>query len=72
MLLLLPHNWDSFIYQFVVGGIIFALGIIIPLARGDVKWSRPGDRITLITILAGVTAFIIFFIAWQIYAIKGG
>jgi len=72
MLSLLPHNWDSFIYQFVVGGIIFTIGIVFPIVRGDVKWSRSGDRKTLITILAGVTAFLIFFLAWQIYAIRGG
>jgi hypothetical protein len=66
------HNWDSFLYQFLVGGVIFLFGIAAPLAYGDVSLKRKDDRRTVIWISAGTVIFILFTLAWQFYAIKGG
>ena len=69
---LMAHNWDSFLYQFIAGGIIFAFGIIFPIIKGDVKFSRPKDKMTIICLISGVCIFLCFFLAWQFFAIKGG
>jgi len=71
-MLSLLHNWDSFLYQFSVGGIIFLFGIIFPFIKGDVKWSRPDDRHTILAIFIGIGIFVALFILWQLYAIRGG
>ena len=71
-MLLLAHNWDSFLYQFIVGGIIFAIGIIFPIIKGDVNFSRPRDRATIFYLVTGVVIFLGFFLVWQFYAIDKG
>lgn len=65
------HNWDSFLYQIIVGGVIFAAGIILPFLSGDINLKRKDDRETITWIFAAVGLFLIFLLAWQIYAIKG-
>ena len=68
-MLLLAHNWDSFLYQFLVGGVPFVAGIVIPIVAGDVKWSRPSDRRTLIWLFVGMAVYMALFLSWQLYAI---
>lgn len=71
MLLLWAHNWDSFLYQILVGGTIFAAGIILPIISGDVSFKRRDDRQAIVWIIVGSVLFLTFLLAWQIYAIKG-
>lgn len=70
-MLMMAHNWDSFLYQFIVGGIVLFAGIIIPIVKGDVSLSNRNDRITIAAILVGMLFFVTFFILWQFYAIRG-
>jgi hypothetical protein len=71
MLLLWAHNWNSFLYQLIVGGMIFAAGIVLPFKAGDVSLKSHDDKETLIWISVGTGLFLAFVLAWQIYAIKG-
>lgn len=71
MLLLWAHNWDSFLYQLIVGGMIFAAGIILPFKAHDVSLKSHDDKETLVWIFVGTALFLAFVLAWQIYAIKG-
>lgn len=66
------HNWDSFLYQFIVGGFLFSLGIILPIASGDVRWSRLEDRYTVVAIVLAMLSILTLFTAWQFYAIERG
>lgn len=71
-MLALLHNWDSFIYQFLAGGVLYAVGLVLPIMAGDVKWSRASDRRTIIWLIAGMVLFLSFFMVWQLFAIKRG
>ena len=52
------NYWLPLIYQFTVGGIIFAIGLLIPWRKGDYIWRRREDRLTLV---AMISAFILYF-----------
>ncbi|HPW45934.1 MAG TPA: hypothetical protein PKU96_06160 [bacterium] len=67
----MAHNWDSFLYQFIVGGIVLLAGIVIPIIKKDVKLSNRDDQLTIAAILGGTALFFLFYLAWQFYAIKG-
>lgn len=47
----MAHNWDSFLYQFIVGGIVLLAGIVIPIIKKDVKLSNRDDQLTIAAIL---------------------
>jgi len=64
------HNWDSFLYQFIVGGLFFLFGIVMPVVHKDVNLARRDDRWTIGIIFTALLVFILSIIAWQLYAIK--
>ena len=65
----MQHNWDSFLYFFVVGGIFFAFGIWFPVKKGDVSWSRPEDRQAVVMIAVGMILYVGLYLVWQLHAI---
>jgi len=61
-------NLGPLVYQFVVGGIIFALGLIILWRAGDYSWARREDRLTIIYMLAGVALYFTIQALWHFWA----
>ncbi len=55
------------IYQFLVGGVIFTLGIAIPWLAGDYSWRRREDRLTVKYMLAGFIIYLAVQVIWHCY-----
>ena len=49
--------WQSYAYQYGVGGLIFLLSIGLALFRGDARWDRPEDHRTVILLLVGIASY---------------
>ena len=63
--------WNSFMYQYAVGGFFFFLGIWIGIRKRALKLERRKDRLTLAVLLGG---FLLYFCAhglWMLWALKG-
>jgi hypothetical protein len=52
---------DSFLYQYLVGGLIFAFGIWCSLRTGTLSWTDPIGRRWLLLLVFGF----LFFVALQ-------
>ena len=57
------------LYQFLVGGAIFAFGLIIPWRAGDYSWGRREDRLTLILMLSCFFLYLVLQVMWYLYAV---
>jgi hypothetical protein len=57
----------ALLYQFLVGGAIFTLGIIIPWRSGDYSWSRREDRRTVGYMLAGFIIYLVGQVLWYCF-----
>jgi len=57
------------IYQFLVGGAIFALGLIIPWRSGDYSWEKREDRLTVIYMLLGFLLYLVLQLVWHLSAL---
>ncbi len=62
-------EWSSLIYQFAVGGVIFAVGLLVPLRAGDYSLRRRSDRRTILFMLAGVLFYLAGQTLWHLAAI---
>lgn len=62
-------NWGPLIYQFIVGGAIFALGFVLAWRSGDHSWARREDRITSIFLIVMVLAYFAGQLLWQLYGL---
>ena len=56
------------LYQFLVGGIFFAVGVVIPWRAGDYSWQKRGDRWLLLSMLTACLFYLILQSAWHLYA----
>jgi len=54
----------SFVYQFVVGGAIFFLGIFLSWRTRDYSWHRKKDRRMLLLMVGGFFFYLIFQLIW--------
>jgi hypothetical protein len=61
--------WLPLIYQFAVGGFIFAIGFLIPWRRGDYIWRRKEDRFTLLAMVFTVLVYFILQVLWNLYGL---
>lgn len=61
-------RWDSFIYYFVVGGLIFFISLLLSWRGGDHSWKRREDRRCVIYLLAGFAFYLLLYLLWQLYA----
>ena len=52
---------DSFLYQYLVGGFVFAVGIYCGLRTGVFSWIEPDGRRRLLWMVLGL----LFFVALQ-------
>ena len=62
----------SLLYQFLVGGAFFTLGLVIPWRAGDYSWKKPGDRRLLLPIVAAFFLYLILQSVWHLYAAGAG
>jgi Ca2+/Na+ antiporter len=60
----------SFIYHFVVGGIIFFLGIVLSWRTKDYSWQKKEDRRTLFFMVGGFLFYLVFQLLWH-FSAKG-
>jgi hypothetical protein len=60
------------LYQFLVGGIFFGIGIIVPWRAGDYSLQRSGDRRLLFSMLAACIFYLVLQSAWHLYAMASG
>ncbi len=58
----------SLLYQFLVGGIFFTVGVVIPWRAGDYSWQNRGDRRLLLAMLATCVFYLTLQSAWHLYA----
>ncbi len=62
----------SLLYQFIVGGVFFTIGLIVPWRAGDFSWKNRRDRRLLISILLACLFYLIMQSVWHLYAARGG
>ena len=62
----------SLLYQFLVGGVFFAVGIAIPWRAGDYSLKKRSDRRLLLSMLTACLFYLILQSAWHLYAAGGG
>lgn len=61
----------SLLYQFIVGGVFFTVGLIIPWRAGDLSWKKRRDRRLLLSMLAVCLLYLIVQSVWHLYAAGG-
>ena len=62
----------SLLYQFVVGGVFFTVGIAIPWRAGDYSLKKSGDRRLLLSMLVAALFYLALQSAWHLYAAGSG
>lgn len=62
----------SLLYQFLVGGLFFTVGIAIPWFSGDYTVKRRADRRLLLSIMAAAMVYLVLQLAWHLYAAGSG
>ena len=62
----------SLLYQFLVGGLFFTVGIAVPWLAGDYTWKRRADRRLLLSMLTAAMVYLVLQSAWYLYAAGTG
>jgi len=60
------------LYQFLVGGVIFLVGVVIPWRAGDVSVKKRADRRLLLSMAVAALSYLVFHTAWHLYAAGSG
>jgi dolichol kinase len=56
----------SLVYQFVIGGAIFFLGIFLSWRTRDYSWQKKEDRRILFFMIGGFVFYLIFQLFWHL------
>ncbi len=64
-------SWDSFLYQYIIGGIIFLAGFILAWRSGDFSWKKREDRLTAVFLAILFLAYFAGHGFWQSCALGG-
>ena len=64
------EHWYSFIYLYLVGGILFSLALYLGIRKGVLKLNRSQDRRMMYCIVGAFLFYFIFQGLWNIWAIK--
>jgi hypothetical protein len=62
----------SLLYQFIVGGVVFTIGLVVPWRAGDFSWKKRSDRRLLLSMLAACLFYLILQSVWHLYAAGAG
>jgi hypothetical protein len=62
-------NSLSLVYQFLIGGLIFAVGVLLAWTSRDYSWGKKEDRLTFIYMLSGFFLYCVFQMLWHFHAI---
>lgn len=62
-------NLDSLLYQFIVGGLIFFIGIFAALQSKDYSWKNKNDRVLLITMILGFIIYLLLQMIWYLFGL---
>lgn len=62
----------ALLYQFLVGGLFFTVGIAVPWFSGDYTVKKRADRRLLFSMLAAAMFYLILQSAWHLYAAGSG
>jgi hypothetical protein len=65
-------NATSLLYQFLVGGLFFTVGIAVPWFSGDYTVKKRADRRLLFSMLAAAMVYLVLQSAWHLYAAGSG
>lgn len=60
-------NLSSLLYQFLVGGAIFTIGLILPWRSGDYSIHNREDRLTLFFMCLAFLVYLLLQILWHLY-----
>ncbi len=63
-------NWPQLAYQYVIGGIFFAVTLYLCTRPGAANLRNPSDRRTVAWLLAGLLGYLILHAGW--IALAGG
>ncbi len=61
-------NLLSLVYQFLIGGVIFAVGVFFSWCSRDYSWKKREDRLTLIFMISGFFLYCVFQTLWHFHA----
>ena len=62
----------SLLYQFIVGGVFFAVGIAVPWRAGDYSLKKRADRRLLFSMVGAALCYLALHSAWHLYAAGSG
>ncbi|HHS51022.1 MAG TPA: hypothetical protein ENN07_07905 [candidate division Zixibacteria bacterium] len=62
-------GWLTYLYQFIVGGIFFAAGVIYVIKSGSANLKLSEDRKWVIALIVGYFGLATVFAVWTILAI---
>jgi len=62
-------NLNSFLYLFIVGGVLFFTGIFAALRSQDYSWRNKNDRVLLVTMILGFIIYLLSHIIWYLFAL---
>jgi len=60
-----------FLYQYIIGGIIFLAGFVLAWRSGDYAWNRAHDRTTALVVAGIFTFYFAGHLLWQVLATGG-
>ncbi|MCK5072480.1 MAG: hypothetical protein KAQ98_03580 [Bacteriovoracaceae bacterium] len=66
------QHWYSFIYLYLVGGILFGLALFLGVKKGVLRLKLKHDRAVFFCILGAYVFYFLFQGIWNIWAISGG
>jgi len=62
-------NLDSLLYQFLIGGLIFFIGIFAALRVRDYSWKNKSDRTLLAAMILGFIVYLLSHILWYLFGL---
>lgn len=66
----MKNVWGTYMYQFLVGGFVFALALFIVVKTGAADLSLKKERFWFAWLIIGFLGLAAFFAAWTLIAIN--
>ncbi len=61
--------WGTYLYQFIVGGIFFALALFVVVKTGAANLSLKKERLWFMWLIIGFIGLAVFFAGWTLVAL---